>query len=240
MSERSLRGTLPLYARVRSWILLPVGVALLILTLTLGLVAKSFGSSGPDIGVDVGLSEIRNPLLNALAVGVHVGLGPVGAVIILGVICVWLLFVRRAPLQSFAFGSITAVGWLSSEIGKFTVGRLRPPAVLVHPLVIESGRDSFPSGHTAFAASLSLAIILVLTRPGMWRRWIIFAGVIFTVLVALSRLYLGVHYVSDVVGSVLISGAGVLMWLVLWNAFIEPRLDNSRLLARFTSTTSLT
>lgn len=234
MTERVMRGFAPLYLQLRSWFLVPVGVVLFALTLTIGLVAKSFGSYSPDLAVDVEMSEARNPVVNAIGLGIHYGLGPLGAVIILAGTCAWLMFVRRAPIRSLAFGSITAVGWLSSEIGKFTVNRLRPPHDVVHALIAEPGHDSFPSGHTAFATALAWAVILVLTRPGIQRRWTILAGALFTAAVALSRLYIGVHYPTDVIGSVLISTAGILIWLALWNNLLEPRLRNARLLSRLT------
>ncbi len=207
-----------------SWFLAPIGVVLFALTLTIGLVAKSYGPFSPDLALDVQLSEGRSPFLNALALGINYGLGPVGAVIIFFLICSWLWWGRRTPLRALAFGSITAVGWLSADIGKYTVARLRPPSAATHALVLETGHNSFPSGHTAFAASLSWAIILVLARPGAQRRLAVVVGALFTAAVAFSRIYLGVHYPTDVVGGLLISAAGILIWLALWSNLIEPRL----------------
>ena len=67
------------------------------------------------------------------------------------------------------------------------------------PLVTEKDPNSFPSGHTcaAFAASM----IWVRTLPWSWGRT---CGVVLAVLMGLSRLYVGVHYPSDVlVGAVI-------------------------------------
>ncbi|MBG0740198.1 phosphatase PAP2 family protein [Paeniglutamicibacter antarcticus] len=207
-----------------SWFLAPIGVVLFALTLTIGLIAKSYGPFSPDLALDVELSEGRDPFLNAIGLGINYGIGPIGAAVIFFLICFWVWWRLRAPLRALAFGSITAVGWLSAEIGKYTVARLRPPSSATHALIIETGHNSFPSGHTAFAASLAWAVILVLARPGVQRRLAVVVGALFTAVVAFSRIYLGVHYPTDVLGGVLISSAGIFIWLALWSNLIEPRL----------------
>ncbi|OMH27645.1 hypothetical protein BKD30_03080 [Tersicoccus phoenicis] len=223
----------PLYRRWRSWWLPVPGVVLLVLTLMVGLAIRAYSVTSPDMTVDLEISEGRNPLLNAVALGVHYGIGPLGAVILLAAICLWLAVVRKDLLQALTFGSITSIGWLSSEIGKVVVARVRPPHETLHALVLETGSASFPSGHTAFAAALSWAVVLVLTRPGVQRRWLVAAAIVFTVGVGLSRLYLGVHYPTDVTASVVIATAALLIWLPIWNRLIEPALRGSRLRPRF-------
>lgn len=79
---------------------------------------------------------------------------------------------------------------------KDAVDRPRPP----EPLVSTSG-SSFPSGHAAHSVFyLWLAITIVLRlRPGMARgAAVVTAGFVLTALIGLSRVYLGVHYLSDV------------------------------------------
>ncbi len=234
MTEPTMGAAAPLRSFLRTWFLLPVGVVLFALTLTLGLIAKSYGSFSPDLALDVDLSQARNPVMTAVGLGLNYGLGPVGAITILVLICAWLAFIRRAPIRAMAFGSITVAGWLSSEIGKATVARVRPPAGAVHALVSQTGHDSFPSGHTAFAASLAWAVILVLARHGLQRRLAIVAGVLFTAAVGLSRMYIGVHYPTDVVGGALISTAGILIWLAVWINVVEPRLRGTKAFTRIT------
>lgn len=208
----------------RSWWLLPVSVILLVFTLSMGILAKRFGSPGPDLNVDVSLIPDRSPALTALATIINDVLSPAGNVVIFALLCLILMFWLRRPLTALAFGSTVAAGWLSSEIGKITVARLRPPGAVTHALIPENGSDSFPSGHTAFAAALVWGIVLVLARTPTQRAVTAVFGGIFAIMVALSRLYLGVHYPTDVAGSLLISTAGILFWLPLWNNLIEPRL----------------
>jgi undecaprenyl-diphosphatase len=81
---------------------------------------------------------------------------------------------------------------------KALVERPRPP----EPLTAASGH-SYPSGHAAHSVLyLWLAVTIVLRlRPGMTRAAaVVAAGVALTILVGLSRVYLNVHYLSDVSG----------------------------------------
>ncbi len=224
----------------RSWWLLPVSVILLAFTLSLGVLAKSFGSPGPDLNVDVGLIKDRSPALTTLATMINYALSPAGNVIILALLCLILMFLLRRPLTALAFGSTVAAGWLSSEIGKITVSRLRPPGTVTHALLVENGHDSFPSGHTAFAAALVWGAVLILARTPIQRAITAIVGGIFAAMVAMSRLYLGVHYPTDVAGSLLISTAGILFWLPLWNNLIEPRLSRISRINRMSAQASTT
>jgi undecaprenyl-diphosphatase len=79
------------------------------------------------------------------------------------------------------------------------VGRLRP--VVAHPIAHGTG-DSFPSGHSLGSIVCYGAILLVFlpAARGRWR--IAFVTVIVTLiaLIGISRILLGVHYLSDVIG----------------------------------------
>jgi membrane-associated phospholipid phosphatase len=226
--QRSNLRSLGLPLRTRA--VAATGMVLLLLTLTVGIIAKSLGQSSPELDLLVTLSTMRTPVLNAIALGIQYGFEPLVNCAILAVICVGLLWPLRDPLRALAFGSIASVGWVSSEIGKYTVLRPRPPHSTVHALILETSNDSFPSGHTSFVFSIVCAIILVLLKPSVGRRIAIVAGAIVVVVVAGSRLYLGVHYPTDVAGSVMISAAALIVWLPIWNLRIEPRLIRSTVL----------
>ena len=95
---------------------------------------------------------------------------------------------------------VLLAGMTITQIGivelKDAVDRPRPP----DPLVSSSG-SSFPSGHAAHSVIyLWLAVTIVLRlRPGMARATaVVVAGIVLTALVGLSRVYLDVHYLSDV------------------------------------------
>lgn len=114
----------------------------------------------------------------------------------LAVVCAALLAWRRRRVEFWvllAGMTITQIGF--TEI-KDAVDRPRPP----DPLVSSSG-SSFPSGHAAHSVIyLWLAVTIVLRlRPGMARATaVVVTGIVLTALVGLSRVYLNVHYLSDV------------------------------------------
>ncbi len=74
---------------------------------------------------------------------------------------------------------------------------------------VESDK-SFPSGHTTAAFEIGVALFLVLNKKYSW----IFP--VFSALVGLSRIYLMVHYVTDVLGGVVIGTfAGIMGYLIM-------------------------
>ncbi|MFL5802908.1 MAG: bifunctional DedA family/phosphatase PAP2 family protein [Roseiflexaceae bacterium] len=95
----------------------------------------------------------------------------------------------------------------------------RPRPTLLNPLLILSSY-SFPSGHAMGAmAFYGLLAYLVIRRVHVWR-WHLAAGVISVVLILLigfSRMYLGVHYLSDVLGGY----AAGFVWLVVTITGVE-------------------
>lgn len=96
---------------------------------------------------------------------------------------------------------VTGAGELTLDpVLKVLVGRLRP--VVAHPIAYGNG-DSFPSGHALGSIVCYGALLLVFlpATRGLWRR--VFTAVIITliVVIGISRLLLGVHYLSDVLGA---------------------------------------
>ncbi|KRF47742.1 hypothetical protein ASH01_21290 [Terrabacter sp. Soil811] len=195
-------------ARRRAWVVW--GIALLGVGLAFGFAVTAAGASRTgELGLDVLLSGHRDRLLTAAAQVVDVGLGTGIAPVLLLVGCglVW----TRDRFAAVTVGVLTVVGWLSVEVGKVLVHRPRPPAAAVHALVAETAADSYPSGHTAFAAATVFAVVAALVLTGRSTRvaWVV--GLPIVAVVALSRLYLGVHYLTDVVASVVFAGASVLV-----------------------------
>lgn len=100
------------------------------------------------------------------------------------------------------------------------VDRIRPFALNpgVELLIPKPGDPSFPSGHTS--ASFAAAVVLLLNR---WRgRWVTLA---LAVCIALSRLYLYVHFPTDVLGGALAGSLCGWLAFAVWKKWIEPKLE---------------
>ncbi|MDL9978453.1 phosphatase PAP2 family protein [Microbacterium sp. ASV49] len=177
-----------------------------------------------ELALDEGLTDIQQPFLNAVGIGLSTIFSPAGAVVLLALSFLFLLFVRRAPVNAFAFTGLAAFCWLSSELFKLVVAEPRPNgALLDHPLLAEIGHDSFPSGHTTFIASYAIAC-WVLARRARWEVPTIVGGVAAVLIMGAARLYVSGHYLTDVIGSVLVAATAAVFFAGVWNLIGMPIL----------------
>ena len=110
-----------------------------------------------------------------------------------------LEFLRRRRLAVLGFLLTVVLGQnLIANTVKELVDRERPPV----PHLAPSSGFSFPSGHTAAAAATWAAVALVLGRgrPVAVKAWLAAGAAVLTVAVASSRVLLGVHWLTDVIG----------------------------------------
>ncbi|HEX2119495.1 MAG TPA: phosphatase PAP2 family protein [Acidimicrobiales bacterium] len=135
------------------------------------------------------------------------------------VVVMVLLGVKRRWLQLSAF--VLAVATSEPLIGllKALYERPRPPEGL-----LSTDSFSFPSGHAIAGAVTAVGIVIVLLPPGPRRwRWEMQAAV-FAGLMALSRTYLGVHWLSDVVAGTLLGVTVAVGWPALLQEIRERRM----------------
>lgn len=112
------------------------------------------------------------------------------------VIASWLLFRGRGR---FAAGLVLVilVGRGLSEIEKYGIGRARPD---FEPHLVMVKTPSFPSGHATSSMIFYLTLALALVPKG-WRRKLAVVGALaLSISIGISRVMLGVHWPSDVVG----------------------------------------
>ena len=151
----------------------------------------------------------RTPVATSAMTAVTTIGGPV-ALSVIAAVTVLVLAVRRHRVEALLLAVALASAEAISVVLKHLVGRARPPAPdvlnrLEHTL-------SFPSGHTIGTATftLTLAYLWWRARPGKARAW---GGAIvalaLTALMATSRLYLGDHWLTDVLASIALSFAVV-------------------------------
>jgi membrane protein DedA with SNARE-associated domain/membrane-associated phospholipid phosphatase len=136
-------------------------------------------------------------------------LGSIEAVVLLGVVVAAVLAWGRRWLF---LGS-----WLAAVAGSAVLNRVlkglfdRPRPYFEHPLLVETSY-SFPSGHAmeSFVVYGMLAYFAVLAlRSWEWRVAVVFGAALLVVLIGFSRMYLGVHYFSDVLAGYAAGG----VWL---------------------------
>jgi undecaprenyl-diphosphatase len=131
---------------------------------------------------------------------------------------------RRRDARTVAFLAVVgAGGTMVNNLVKLTVDRDRP--LVVH--LVDAAGQSFPSGHSAAAASCWLAVALVARR---WSRQsvlrsasMVLAAVTVACTVALSRVMLGVHWLTDVVAGVVVGWSRCLLWAVVLGVVGVPR-----------------
>lgn len=164
-----------------------------------GVVEKDDLSALDQPALDAALA-LRSPGLNA-AITAFTNLGgPIGMPLLAGAAAV-ILALKRKSLLPVALMVIAAAGsLLMTVVGKDAIGRLRPPLEFAVPPFEHS--PSFPSGHALNATVLAgvFAYLLILRQQHKRTRILtVIAAVLFAVAMGLSRVYLGHHWLTDVV-----------------------------------------
>jgi membrane-associated phospholipid phosphatase len=138
-----------------------------------------------------------------------------------------LLAVKRRWLQLTAFALALATSEPLIGILKELYERPRPVGGLY-----ATDSFSFPSGHAIAGAVTAVGIVIVLLPPGPRRwRWELQAAV-FAGLMALSRTYLGVHWLSDVIGGTLLGVTLAVGWPALLQELRERRMRSAEVVHR--------
>ena len=110
---------------------------------------------------------------------------------------VFLAYVRRRAEAAWLAGSLVGASLINAAL-KMVLNRPRPEVV---PHLAHVSNASFPSGHAMIAAAvyLTLGIMLAEAQPKLAARaWLVAFSGFLVLAIGLSRLYLGVHWPSDV------------------------------------------
>jgi membrane-associated phospholipid phosphatase len=110
-----------------------------------------------------------------------------------------LLALRRWWWHLGAYAAAIVVSEVLIGALKAIYGRARPPGALV-----ATSGASFPSGHAVAASVTAVAAVIALVPAGRRRGWWGGAAVAFSILMGLSRAYLGAHWLSDAVAGILL------------------------------------
>jgi membrane-associated phospholipid phosphatase len=163
-------------------------------------VVEADGIAGLDQPVLAQAVALRSPGLDLWVtrftdVGGPVGMPVLAVVLTLLMVVAWR---SRTPLVLMV---IAAAGSLAmTETGKRLVGRVRPPHYEAVPPFESSA--SFPSGHTLNATVVTTVVVYLLLRhvSAAWARVVVVVtGALFVLGIGLSRVFLGHHWLTDVV-----------------------------------------
>lgn len=159
-----------------------------------------FWRAGPDLSPD-GPKWLLEAVRDLTALGGVL----LRSLVTLGVLAA-LLFLRLRR-EAVLLAATIASGWIVNTLVKVSVGRARPEIV---PHLTEAGGMSFPSGHSFNSAVVYIAIALAFAAmsPRHAVRWtLVSCAIVLTLGIAVSRVWLGVHFPTDVAAGWL-GGAG--------------------------------
>ncbi len=168
-----------------------------------------------------------SPLLNSVMlffslIGYRLGVIPVAILVL--VVLLWRRRWGDVLFWSLALGGAAMLNLAAKQ----SFARIRPALWLS---IAPETTFSFPSGHAMGSTALVTAL-LVLLWPTRWRCPTLAVGTAFVVLVGLSRVYLGVHYPSDIIAG----WAASVAWVVGVSTVLYGRIAKASVNAEPTST----
>jgi hypothetical protein len=149
-----------------------------------------------------------------------------GAIFVISLTTI-LFFVIKDKKIGISIITNLGIVTILNQIIKFIMQRPRPTEFRI----IEETGYSFPSGHSmvslAFYGYLIYLIYKYINNKHLKRTLIIILSVLICI-IGVSRIYLGVHYTSDVLGGFLISFAYLIIYIELVNKFVLEKNKDDR------------
>lgn len=161
------------------------------------------------------ISDVTLPIAKTIT-----NFGGVVGLVLIGIITSTILIIKKKKLMGILIWVNLACSGLLNQILKRLVQRPRPTE---YRLIEENGY-SFPSGHSMVSAAFYGFFIYLIFKniKNKYIKWI--SIILLSILIALigtSRIYLGVHYTSDVMAGFVIS----LSYLVIFTSIVNDYLD---------------
>jgi undecaprenyl-diphosphatase len=181
--------------------------AAIVLLALLWLAMLTVGTGDSDDDILRALYVGREPLLVAVARALT-WLGDWRVVIALSLAASVWLAIARSWRSGLAVLVVTLIGRALVSAQKYGIERMRPGD---EAHLVPVSTPSFPSGHSAGAVIVYLTLALVIAGRGRWKWPAVTAALLVAAGVGVSRVMLGVHWPTDVVGG----WAFGLLWVLL-------------------------
>ncbi|MCM3030340.1 MULTISPECIES: phosphatase PAP2 family protein [unclassified Niallia] len=195
-------------------------LALVALSLFIFIYFVSVIAKGKDLFFD---GSIQKTIMDLFPEGTHsffefisafgdkIGIGAIAIIVL-----VWLWIRKKDYLGMAAF--VLSVG-LGNEFNKIVKDAIARPRPHFHDIA-DADSMSFPSGHAmvGFVLYMFIAYLIARKLKGSTQKWLVTAAAfLFILLIGVSRVVLGAHFPSDVIGGYALG----LIWLYLWIALYE-------------------
>lgn len=182
----------------------------ILLFVALALVAHAVEYSGLDVTIARAIQGIHTPIYGWVLTQVSdFGFSPLDIITYVAIFAILATLGLRLEAVLAVASSLLA-GAVGAGI-RLLIGRMRPSPQLVHVAAPLSGY-SFPSGHVIQYTTLfgfTFYVVLIVWRSSLPRNVVLIVLAILVILVGPSRVYLGEHWPSDVLGAYLLAG----LWL---------------------------
>ncbi len=202
----------------RAWGWAVAWVVILLLVAGLAYAAHTTRVLPGDLAVTRALQSVNSPVVFDVLYAVsYIGYTIPFAIIM---IVVWVILALLRLWVELLFSVLTLLSLAVEVLAKALVARPRPSATLVH-VTTHLTDYSFPSGHvlhyTIFYGFLAFMLATVF-RPSWGRNLLMAICIALIILVGVSRVYLGEHWATDVIGGYLIGALflGPFCWAYIW------------------------
>jgi undecaprenyl-diphosphatase len=182
--------------------------ALFIIALTALWLAMLLSGGGPlDRNIYEALYAGHRPVLLKIALFLTF-LGEPTVLVLAGFFVAAWLWWRRDHRLALVLLLIVLIGRGLGELQKYWIGRARPE---LEPHLVVVKTSSFPSGHATSSMIFYLTLALAVTMNSRWHRFAAAGAILLSLLIGTSRVMLGVHWPSDVIGG----WAFGMLWVIL-------------------------